>query len=103
MDTDAHAARTEAGQCARYLRTDDTFAVLIAAAAPLSPSRDDRTHLVANRASALAPAEFVVAAAQRAGVLRELVNQLDKTAVMVRASRICRSVQATVMSEAHVF
>lgn len=100
MDADAQAALTdaEAGQCARYLRTDDTFAVLVAAADLLAPSRHERTGLVADLKGAHALAEFVLAAEQRTGVMRALADHLERAAAVGRVALMGRHDYAALMA-----
>jgi len=72
--------------------------VLVAAAALLAPSRHERTGLVADLESAHALAEFVLAAEQRAGVMRELADHLERAAAVGRVALMGRRDYTAVMA-----
>lgn len=100
-DTDSTPALTdaEARSCGRYLAADGTFAVLTAAAVLLGPRRSEIPRLAGDKASAQALAEFVLAADQRAGVMRELADHVDRAATLARVALMQRADYAELMTE----
>lgn len=103
-DTDSTSALTdtEARRCGHYLAADDTVAVLTAAAAFLGPHRGDLPRLAKDRVSAQALTEFVLAADQRAGVMRELADHVDQAATLARVALMRRADYAELMAEANL-
>lgn len=91
----------EARAAGRYLAEDDTYATLVAAAATVAvPGRAALRGVLSDRQAALAAGQFVLAAEQRAGLMRELADQLDVAATLVRASLMGRRDYATLMRQA---
>lgn len=90
----------EARSCGRYLATWDTRAVFTGIAAFLGPHRGDLPRLAQDKASAQALAELVLAADQRVGVMRELADNVDQAATVVRMALMRRADYAELMAEA---
>lgn len=89
----------EARRCGHYLAADDTFAVLTPAAAILGPHRIELPRLVQDKVGAKALAEFVLAADQRAGVIRELADYVDQAAMAARMALMRRGDYAELMAK----
>ena len=92
----------DARACGAYLAKDDTLATLLAAASLAGPARAKLHGVVTDRQSALALGQFVLAAEQRAGLMRELADELDAAAAMSRAALMGRRDYVKLMQQAEV-
>lgn len=83
-----------------YLAEKDTCVTLVAAATFSGPRRDLLRLVIDDREFALSIGQFVLAAEQRATLMRALAGELDTAATLARVSLMGRADYAAVIREA---
>jgi hypothetical protein len=90
----------EARAAGKYLAKNDTYATLIAAATFAGPGRDGLRLAIDDRELALSIGQFVLAAKNRATLMRALADELDSTATLARVALMGRGDYEAVIREA---